>query len=97
MRRTLAGSGELGSYEHSGFGIDSLAVGGSLVRRDGYQYYAWQASRCRELASRQPSADVKAHLDGVAGRYDELARIADVQSDRPELRRARANGRQIRL
>ena len=84
MRRTLAGPDGLGSYENSGFEIDSLAVGGSLVRRDGFQYYAWQASRCRELASRQPSADVKAHLDGVAGRYDELAKLADRQSDRPE-------------
>lgn len=87
MCRTFAGADELGSHENSGFGIDSLVAGGSLVRRDGFQYYAWQASRCRELASRQPSADVKAHLDGVAGRYDELAKLADVQSDRPEPQR----------
>lgn len=48
------------------------------MRRDGFQYYCWQASRCRELASRQPSADVKAHLNGVAGRYDKLSKIAEV-------------------
>ena len=87
MCRTFAGTDELGSHENSGFGIVSLAVGGSLVRRDGFQYYCWQASRCRELASRQPSADVKAHLNGVAGRYDKLAELADVQSDRPEPQR----------
>ena len=84
MCRTFAGTDELGSHKNSGFGIDSLAAGGSLVRRDGFQYYAWQASRFRELASRQPSADVKARLNGVAGRYDKLAELADVQSDRPE-------------
>ena len=87
MCRTFACTDEFGSHENSGFGIDSLGAGGSLVRRDGFQYYCWQASRCRELASRQPSADVKAHLDGVAGRYDELAKLVDAQSDRPESRR----------
>ena len=63
------------------------------MRRDGFQYYCWQASRCRELASRQPSADVKAHLVGAAGRYDKLAKLADAQSDRPEPRKVKHQNR----
>ena len=46
------------------------------VRRDGIQYYRWQASHCRELAERQTNADVKAQLLKVASEYEQLAREA---------------------
>ena len=52
------------------------------MRRDGSKYYRWQADRCRELADRQPNAEVKAHLVGVAGQYDQLA--DDTATDRAE-------------
>jgi hypothetical protein len=43
------------------------------VRRDGIEYYRWQASHCRELAERQTNADVKAQLLKVASEYEQLA------------------------
>jgi hypothetical protein len=46
------------------------------VRRDGIEYYRWQASHCRELAERQTNADVKAQLLKVASEYEQLAREA---------------------
>ena len=46
------------------------------VRRDGIEYYRWQASRCRELAGGQSNADVKAQLLKVASEYEQLAREA---------------------
>ena len=46
------------------------------MRRDGIDYYRWQASRCRELAQRQTNDDVKARLLGVACEFDELVRMA---------------------
>jgi hypothetical protein len=49
------------------------------VRRDGIEYYRWQASRCRELAERQPNAEVKSQLLKVASEYDQLAQQAPQQ------------------
>ena len=43
------------------------------MRRDGIEYYRWQASHCRELAERQTNADVKAQLLKVASEYEQLA------------------------
>ena len=56
------------------------------MRRDGSKYFRWQADRCRELAERQPNADVKAHLFGVASQYDRLAKDAEVKPTGAELR-----------
>lgn len=53
------------------------------MRRDGFEYYRWQADRCRELAERQSNADVKAHLEGVASLYDQLAKNADDAEPEP--------------
>ena len=46
------------------------------MRRDGIEYYRWQASHCRELAERQTNADVKAKLLRVASEYEQLANEA---------------------
>ena len=46
------------------------------MRRDGIDYYRWQASRCRELAKRQTNADVKAQLLKVASEYEQLTHDA---------------------
>ena len=42
------------------------------MRRDGIDYYRWQAERCRELAERQTNSDVKARLLKAASEYEEL-------------------------
>ena len=42
------------------------------MRRDGIEYYRWQAERCRELAERQTNSDVKARLLKAASEYEEL-------------------------
>ena len=42
------------------------------VRRDGIEYYRWQAERCRELAERQTNNDVKARLLKAASEYEKL-------------------------
>ena len=44
----------------------------TAVRRDGIEYYRWQAERCRELAERQTNSDVKARLLKAASEYEEL-------------------------
>ena len=44
------------------------------MRREGIEYYRWQANRCRELAERQTNADVKARLLKVASEYEQLAK-----------------------
>ena len=49
------------------------------VRRDGIEYYRWQASHCRELADRQTNAEVKAQLLKVAYEYEQLAQHAPQQ------------------
>ena len=49
------------------------------MRRDGIEYYRWQASRCRELAERQTNAEVKAKLLKVASEYEQLAQHAPQQ------------------
>ena len=46
------------------------------MRRDGIEYYRWQASRCRELAERQTNVGVKAQLLKVATEYEQLAQQA---------------------
>ena len=46
------------------------------MRRDGIEYYRWQASRCRELEERQTDAAVKAKLLIVASEYEQLAQHA---------------------
>ena len=46
------------------------------MRRDGIEYYRWQAGHCRELAERQANADVKAQLLKVASEYEQLAKDA---------------------
>jgi hypothetical protein len=43
------------------------------VRRNGLQYYKWQADRCRELAQRQTQVAVKVRLLETADKYDQLA------------------------
>ena len=53
------------------------------MRRDGFEYYRWQADRCRELAERQSNADVKDHLEVVASQYDQLAKNADDAEPEP--------------
>ena len=53
------------------------------MRRDGFEYYRWQADRCRKLAERQSNADVKAHLEAVASQYDQLARDAEFAEAEP--------------
>ena len=47
------------------------------MRRDGIEYYGWQARHCRELAERQTNADVKAQLLKVASEYEQVAKDAD--------------------
>ena len=47
------------------------------MRRDGIEYYRWQASHCRELAERQTKAEVKAQLLKVALEYEQLAKDAN--------------------
>ena len=47
------------------------------MRRDGIEYYRWQASRCRELAERQTNAEVKAKLLRTASQYEQLAKDAN--------------------
>ena len=49
------------------------------MRRDGIEYYRWQASRCRELAERQTNSEVKAQLLKVAAEYEQLAEHAPQQ------------------
>ena len=44
------------------------------MRRDGFEYFRWQADRCRELAERQANAGVREHLLKVAGEYEQLAK-----------------------
>ena len=46
------------------------------MRRDGIEYYRWQAGRCRELAAGQTNAEVKARLLRVASEYEQLAKDA---------------------
>ena len=58
------------------------------MRRDGFEYYRWQADRCRELAERQSNADVMAHLAGMASQYDQLARDAEGEEAEPGAVRA---------
>ncbi|HET9868079.1 MAG TPA: hypothetical protein VFQ06_12350 [Nitrospira sp.] len=47
------------------------------MRRNGIEYYRWQASRCRELAKGQTNPDVKAQLLKVASEYEQLAKDAN--------------------
>jgi hypothetical protein len=49
------------------------------VRRNGPQYYKWQADRCRELAQSQSQPAVKTRLLGTAREYDRLAAITSCQ------------------
>ena len=53
----------------------------SPVRREGSIYYREQAKRCRELAERQPKADVKARLLEVAQQYEKLTEDAKAKGE----------------
>ena len=50
------------------------------MRRDGVEYYRWQANHCRELAQRQINAEVKAQLIKAASEYEQLAQEAEDSS-----------------
>ncbi len=55
------------------------------MRRDGIEYYRWQAKRCRELAERQTNSDVKARLLKAASEYEALVPSEDPTALRTDL------------